>query len=393
MLVSVLVEKVSRPVSAQGDTPDMSSYTVSIQVISISTGTVKLSWPSIASDLYGTYVIEGRAPQQSTLWREYATGLFASSYTIRGLDLENSGYEFRVRLSNKHGPGEPTRTATVGTSEYRSTGSVARRSRRSASMSRSASSSYFTQSLSRTPSSQSLNQVFNQSMDHSVDYSVDQPVTSRPINSHTPSHYTSTTSLSTLEHNDYSYVSPAHSSNYNTARVPRAQSVSRLGQTNNAIHHITHTVERLPRSQSTPRMMKTQSMQSLSYTESSTQPNPVSNYRTSSSSLSTFARSSSVSSYTPTTQSSYNPSSRSTSVSKSYTKPKPLTRSTSQPRLHNYSYISDNSLDDLDTTTADDNDARCVGLDAYRSSSSSSSYPYSHPVFFSGLSSIYNYFS
>lgn len=100
----------------------MSSYVPMITGQNTKTGSVKIAWPSNTVDLYSTYVVEGRIPSVSRLWQQYALGIFANTYIIRGLDLQYYNYEFRVRLCNRFGVGEPSRS--VFTSNSRLTGAA-----------------------------------------------------------------------------------------------------------------------------------------------------------------------------------------------------------------------------------------------------------------------------
>lgn len=98
--------------------PDMSSFTVTIISISIPTKSVKIKWPANNADVYATYVVEYRCPERSKVWQEYAAGIFSTSYLIQGLNVSKYDYEFRVRLCNRNGLGEPTKPAS--TLHYRS---------------------------------------------------------------------------------------------------------------------------------------------------------------------------------------------------------------------------------------------------------------------------------
>ena len=99
---------------------DMSSNVITIVSMNETVGSVKLSWPAIIRDIQSVYVVEGRAPQLSHVWKVHAAGLFATSCIIKGLDLCSCNYEFRVRTKSTSGLGEPSQTAT--TSAFRPTG-------------------------------------------------------------------------------------------------------------------------------------------------------------------------------------------------------------------------------------------------------------------------------
>lgn len=119
------------------NTYDMATQVITINSLNVAASSVKLSWPAVIKDIQSVYVVEGRAPKLSHIWKVHAAGLFATSCVVKGLDLVNTNYEFRVRTKSSSGLGEPTQTAT--TAAYRPAGET--RTTRNSSAPRRLSSS------------------------------------------------------------------------------------------------------------------------------------------------------------------------------------------------------------------------------------------------------------
>lgn len=111
---------ISDGISIKPDSYDMSSTVITITSMNVAASSVKLSWPAVIKDIQSIYVVEGRATSHSHIWKVHAAGLFATSCIIKGLDLSNYNYEFRVRTKNPAGMGEPSQSAS--TAAYRPPG-------------------------------------------------------------------------------------------------------------------------------------------------------------------------------------------------------------------------------------------------------------------------------
>lgn len=92
---------------------DMSSNVVTITSVNVAANSVKLTWPAVIKDIQSVYVVEARAPSISHIWKVHAAGLFATSCIVKGLDLHDFNYEFRVRTKSSSELGEPTKSAST----------------------------------------------------------------------------------------------------------------------------------------------------------------------------------------------------------------------------------------------------------------------------------------
>ncbi|XP_067932272.1 obscurin-like isoform X2 [Watersipora subatra] len=104
---------------------DMSLMSTTVAKLNMTARSIKLTWPRAIRDIQSTYIVEGRAPKKSLLWETYSSGLLATSAVIKGLELDQYDYEFRVRTSNVSGLGEPT--SSTSTSSLREKGWEERR--------------------------------------------------------------------------------------------------------------------------------------------------------------------------------------------------------------------------------------------------------------------------
>lgn len=91
----------------------MSSLSTEIIRLNVTSKSVKLTWPQAIRDMQSTYIVEGRAPRKSYIWETHVRGLLATSAVVKGLELDQYDYEFRIRTSNCSGLGEPTQPTST----------------------------------------------------------------------------------------------------------------------------------------------------------------------------------------------------------------------------------------------------------------------------------------